>query len=435
MTLPTKLPAGFQDIFGSQAWRETAAVIGLIALHRRWGYDLLKLSTVELKSSFSAEVVGSSPWPEWSPNNCIEIKVHDYDAVFSAVSSNDMVLIPEGTVSVARWLAGILHGKNIVESLPVKVMYHCPCFRNEPITSITSTKFREFSQFGCEIIGTSSLHADVEVLMLAAEGIQKFGLAPEGVVIRIGNVEIFNSLASRTGLDNAQSILIKESLDKIAEDRAKKKVVSGLIDDLLEMLGRYTSNESLLDAWRWIASTCFDMPDNGNVQIPFVPWEISRNAIQKVTYLCENLARMGIRSRIDLAVVRSHEYYTSIAFEIDYENGGALAVEVAGGGRYDRLVDPFLDDKIGPLSSTGYAFGVQRVLSVAAELGVQPNSVEGFKLDSSRSLYPRGAVPSDDFMAAKDRQHTDDTICEIYLGDDMNMLDHYAQKTGANVLK
>lgn len=100
--------------------------------------------------------------------------------------------------------------------------------------------------------------------------------------------------------------------------------------------------------------------------------------LEALTAVAEALAVGGITGVvIDLGVVRSHEYYTDMSFEVDVrpENGRAH-VEIAGGGRYDRLIGHFLPGG-GPaiVPSTGFAFGVERVADALAELGTFDRAV------------------------------------------------------------
>ncbi len=70
-------------------------------------------------------------------------------------------------------------------------------------------------------------------------------------------------------------------------------------------------------------------------------------------------------------MVRSHEYYTGIAFEIDVLGETDVFVEVGGGGRYDRLVAHFVPEGTVPtVPATGFAFGVERLVHLLDCLGL-----------------------------------------------------------------
>src|ERR1017187_8028201 len=135
-------------------------------MHYARGYELLRIPVLERQTSFSKEVVGSSPWPEWNPHNCITVDLNDYDRDFHIIGTLPTLLIPEGTVSVARWLSRHVANVGADKALPLKLMYGCPCFRNESIDSLRDGhKLRAFDQFGIEVIGSSSEYADVEIIL------------------------------------------------------------------------------------------------------------------------------------------------------------------------------------------------------------------------------------------------------------------------------
>jgi histidyl-tRNA synthetase len=420
-----------QDLYGRPAWERRTVLTDLISRTARWGYELLELNPLEYEQSFSENVVGLSPWPEWNPNNCFRLPIIDFDAAYSPLAEHQMVLIPEGTVSVARWLAGqISSGALKIEQKPFKIMYECPCFRNEAVPALSSRKLRKFDQFGCEIIGASTAHADTETIFLACELLSSFGLLKQRARARVGNVELFNTLSARTDLNPEEAVRAKELLDLIAERRAARLDTSEQVQEILQLVAeRAGSNESLLDAWRWLATA--EIQFNGkNFDIPHIPWELSKNSVAKVASICQDLRQLGIDAVVDLAVVRSHEYYTGIVFEIDYVAGNDIGVEIAGGGRYDRLIDPFLDQGIGALNSTGFAFGIQRLLDFASRIGANLPQRANFVPPLSCEIVARtddAVLDLGGIAALQDANPAG--AYELYLGDDVrNYQDYDAER-------
>ena len=58
---------------------------------------------VERASSYSEEVVGKSPWPEWNNKGCFFFEIDDYFETYNEEPKKERVLlIPEGTISVTR---------------------------------------------------------------------------------------------------------------------------------------------------------------------------------------------------------------------------------------------------------------------------------------------------------------------------------------------
>jgi histidyl-tRNA synthetase len=83
-------------------------------------------------------------------------------------------------------------------------------------------------------------------------------------------------------------------------------------------------------------------------------------------------ATCGINVDLDLCVIRSHEYYTSMSFEVDVIGSKEKFVEIAGGGRYDRLVSNFVHSNEAPtvVPCVGFAFGMERVIELLDQNGL-----------------------------------------------------------------
>jgi histidyl-tRNA synthetase len=121
------------------------------------GYERLAVPVLERASSFDEQVVGRSPWPATNPAGVFGVQVDAYaDGYRTRLDSEEAVLIPEGTVPIARWLTRRLEGDDQLP-LPVKLFYDLACYHDEPIDTLNEVKRREFSQFGVEVLGAPTL--------------------------------------------------------------------------------------------------------------------------------------------------------------------------------------------------------------------------------------------------------------------------------------
>lgn len=366
---------GMRDSFGAETRRRDFLGSRLADMARLRGYERLAVPLLERASSFDECTVGQSPWPEWNPAGVFAVQLISYaDRYRTRLGIEEAVLVPEGTVPVARWLARRL-SSGTPTALPVKVFYDSVCYRNEPIDVLSEVKLREFSQFGVEIMGAPTLAADTEVLVFIHDALTGLGVAADQIRIRIGNVAVFAALAEAGGLPAAQVIKAKEHLDALAECRAGKEPAraSGLHDSLGELLDDHAVPAPHHRAWRALAEHDTGIIDKEiSTALHSAIGADTDDRLYALTALREALAAEGITGvRIDLGVVRSHEYYTDMAFEVDVRpESGAAHVEIAGGGRYDRLVGHFMPEG-GPaaIPSTGFAFGVERVADALADLG------------------------------------------------------------------
>lgn len=429
MAIPNKPPKGFKDVFDSEAWLENVVSQALTYLHFMRGYKLLKLPIIERDTSFSKEVVGSSPWPEWNEKNCISLTLEDYDSSYQKVGTMKGLLIPEGTVSVARWLSTIVEGND--QALPLKIMYNCPCFRNESIeTLVDGHKLRQFDQFGMEILGSSSSYADIETMLLIVNGLEHLGINRGEILVRLGDIRLFNSLAQRMGLDETDTVLCKELLDGIAEDRAKGKDISGLTDRLYQKINFQCLDPVLKTAWQDLTNISSNYRNVTRIS-PI----LEDGIISDLKEMCRHLEKLGVRSILDLAVVRSHEYYTSIVMEVDVYNDNHQVIEVAGGGRYDRLISPFTPEEHPPIPAIGYAYGLQRVCKLLKKTN-NDNGIE-FTMRLSpeeRVVIARSGDPVRDYKLANS-YIAEGKQADVFLGDNILDIDGYAKSNGAKIVR
>lgn len=239
-------------------------------------------------------------------------------------NENEFTLKPEMTASVVRaYLENSLYNESPLK----KLFYICNMFRRE---RPQAGRFREFSQFGAEAIGSSDYLIDVEMIVLADTILNNFGI--KDTVIRINTI---GSLSER-------EIYLKELKKYLS---AYEKELSGdsrkrLIKNPLRIL---------------------DSKDKTDI-------EILKNAPLLFDYLkadtkiffesiLTNLKMLNINYEVDYKLVRGLDYYTSTTFEFMSDSLGAQNTLI-GGGRYDVLVEQ-LGGK--PSAAIGFAAGMERL--------------------------------------------------------------------------
>lgn len=261
---------------------------------------------------------------------------------FADKGGRDISLRPELTAPVIRFFVNELTN----HPRPLKVFYFGPCFRYE---RPQSGRFREFYQFGAELIGTASPESDAEVIALAAKIIEAVGLKEYN--IRIGHIGILRSELAQAGVGQEQAALILQKLDKKEYDEARARMEqAGMTDETIQKVIRTTET----------------------VGPPAVLDFLEGEAKDYLKEVFNILSAYGIeRAQADLGVVRGLDYYTGIVFEIDAPLLGAEK-QICGGGSYS-LSELFGGEKV---FSTGFAVGFDRTL-LALER-------EGFKAPERR---------------------------------------------------
>ncbi len=235
------------------------------------------------------------------------------------------VLRPEITAPVMRaYLQHHLDQRGGVQ----KLYYIGPCFRAE---RPQKGRYRQFHQFGCEVIGTDDPRADVEVISMMMALYDELGIFRTDLRINtLGDAE------SRPAYKEALRAYLEPRRKELGETSRNR-----LETNPLRILDTKESNERALleDAPRLI-----DFVD-----------EDSRRHFDDVKSL---LTDVGIAFREDDFLVRGLDYYTRTAFELESPDLGAQSA-LAGGGRYD-LLSREIGSKM-PVPSVGFAAGMERL--------------------------------------------------------------------------
>ena len=243
---------------------------------------------------------------------------------FEDRGGESLTLRPEGTAGVVR--AFISEGMQ--QNLPVKLYYAGPMFRYE---RPQKGRQRQFTQFGCELLGVETPQADIEVISMAYEFVENLGLA--GTV----TVEI-NSLGDAESRNAYRSKLVtylKEHIDELSEDSKNRLEKNPLrvLDSKEECDKQVVANAPLY-------------ADSLN--------EASAKFFADVLHGLDNL---GIKYRVNNRLVRGLDYYSHTVFELVTDKLGAQGTVLAG-GRYDGLVEQMGG---GHVAGIGWACGVERL--------------------------------------------------------------------------
>lgn len=410
--------AGFRDLFGYEARKLEYISSRLSELFQLWGYERIELSIIENRENFSERIVGGSPWPEWDKKCSFALSIGDYQSSYKDTPIfREALLVPEGTISVSRWLASqINRNLDLIKfCFPLKIFYITPCFRNEPLCKLSSTKARSFNQVGVEIIGASNCRADLETMLLIVEGIKTLGVKASDINIRIGDIRIFNSLCRESGIQTDDIIPLKEALDASAEFLAgdnisqlerERIIIRGILD-------KYNLSRELKQKW----DICL-----GGYHYELTPEE-SRilgypDSVSDLNYLTSQMRQLGVSSKIDLAVVRSHEYYTAVVFEVDVQFGDQVIIELAGGGRYNKLIGKFLGEVIN-IPAIGFAYGLERLCRIFSV----PDNKDHFQVYHwlcDKALDIVIYSPAEKFIRAivcANRKRSDFLRTDVFIGD------------------
>lgn len=257
---------------------------------------------------------------------------------FEDRGGESLTLRPEGTAGAIR--AFISNGMQ--QNLPLKLYYQGPMFRYE---RPQKGRQRQFTQFGVELLGAEVPQADVEVIAMAYEFLEKLGLQGQ-VTVELNSL---GDAESRSAYREKLVDYLRGHYDELSEDSKAR-----LERNPLRVL------DSKEDCDKAVVENAPLYADSLN--------ENSRNFFAKVL---AGLDRLGIKYRVNNRLVRGLDYYSHTVFELVTDKLGAQGTVLAG-GRYDGLVEQMGG---GAVAGIGWACGVERLAMLLEQSEEQPRPV------------------------------------------------------------
>ena len=229
---------------------------------------------------------------------------------FKDKGDRDLALRPEITAPIARLYLNELQKT----SKPIKIYYYGSCFRYE---RPQKGRFRQFWQFGCELIGAKTPEGEAEVIAMCNNAIEELGITT--AEFNVNHLGIIRGLFAHFDIDASTQREIMVVIDKGDKELLKESLVGDnpIIKDKPEL------NEVLFKL--------MDMVGDSSI------------------------------------IADISDYYTGIVFEVYVEGLGAQK-QVCGGGTYN-LVKLFGGEDV---VSTGFALGFDRLMNAIEELNGKP---------------------------------------------------------------
>ncbi|MDD1674736.1 MAG: histidine--tRNA ligase [Methanomicrobiales archaeon] len=243
---------------------------------------------------------------------------------FEDKGGRNLALRPEVTAAVLRMYVN--EGKAIPK--PLRWYYVANCFRYE---RPQKGRYREFWQFGVELIGADTALADAEVIMLAEELLRCSGVS---FTLQVGHLAPMKYLLSTLREEEQRTMMA--FLDKRDFAGMRESLVTLGREDLEGKLGDLAAARDLDEVFTITG---------------LIPEE------ERIRETCSILDSNGCRYSLNFGIARGLDYYTGMVFEGFAENLGAEN-QILGGGAY-RLAHLFGGEDV---PSCGFAVGFDRVM-------------------------------------------------------------------------
>lgn len=208
-------------------------------------------------------------------------------------------------------------------------------------------RLREFVQCDIDIIGSSSINSEIELIHTTAKALLSLDI--KDFTVKINDRRILRSLLSNVGFadDQLDSVCITfDKLDKIgAEGVVAELTDKGFDAAAVAKFGEVIAKPLTLESVKEVCGS--------------EAAESVETIIQSVKQLAEGMYSI----KFDISLVRGQGYYTGTVFEIVSDK---FRGSIAGGGRYDNLIGKFTGENI---PAVGFSIGFERIFALLTESG------------------------------------------------------------------
>jgi histidyl-tRNA synthetase len=268
---------------------------------------------------------------------------------FQDNGGRDVAMRYDMTVPLARFVGQ--HGSKL--PTPFKRYVVGSVFRGE---SPQAGRYREFTQFDADIVGSSSPMADAEVVAMISDSMTKFGADS---LIRVNNRRILDALVETAGitdeLTGRRFIGSIDKFDKIGLDAVLAEIGKNNGNTAAELVKNYLSIDGTTTERLDAMATLFGDSRAADEGI---------DNLRQVFAMLEGAGYDTEKVRFDPTIARGLDYYTGIIYETTLRGAEELG-SVCSGGRYDNLVKALG----GPdMAAVGMSIGVDRLYDALQKL-------------------------------------------------------------------
>ena len=224
-------------------------------------------------------------------------------------------------------------------------------------------RFREFYQCDADVVGSSSLWQEVELIQLYDAVFTALNL--KGVTIRINNRKILSGFAQVIGESEKliDFTVALDKLDKIGQQGVIAEMISkGISEEAIEKI------KPILDLSGDFSQKMILLQDILKTS------EIGQKGIEELTFIQKAIAELPLKTAqldLDVTLARGLNYYTGAIFEVAAPEQVQMG-SIGGGGRYDDLTSIF---GLKGISGVGISFGLDRIVLVMEELNLFPEAL------------------------------------------------------------
>lgn len=379
------IPKGTRDFSPTEMARRNFILDTITTVYKRYGFQQIEtpamenLSTLEGKYGEegdkllfrilnSGNLIDDFGIPKNRVNDFVSGKIHQYTSDDFLASElirprelqkhvAEKGLRYDLTVPFARYV--VMHQNEI--TFPFKRFQVQPVWRAD---RPQKGRYREFYQCDADVIGSTSLLNEVELVQIIRDVFFGLGI---GVAVKINNRKILSGIAEIIGEANkiiditvAIDKLGKIGVEKVNEELKTKEVSESAIEKIQPLFSfKGSTGEKISFLKSFLKNS-----------------EIGKKGIEEIEFLFNHIKELNISNSLsenlsfkidlDITLARGLSYYTGAIFEVKVDDTRSdFTGSLLGGGRYDDLTGIF---GLPNISGVGISFGIDRIYDVMQEM-------------------------------------------------------------------
>ena len=303
---------GVHDLLPSELNKHQIVVNAGLEISDKYNYSQIETPIFEFSEVFTKPLGKSSDI------------VTKENYIFKDRSEDELMLRPEGTSGVVRAFLNA----GLIQDSPQRFSYYGPMFRYE---RPQKGRLRQFKQLGVECLGLSSPMADIEVISLGHDFLDKINILNK-ISLKINSLGDFDS---RINYRDSLVKYLKDYQSKLSKDSLRRLTINPLriLDSKNEEDQKIIQN----------APSIFEY--------------LNIDSKTRFEDVCKGLDHLNIKYQIDKNLVRGLDYYCHTAFEFTTNELGSQGTVLAG-GRYDGLSKMLGGPNV---PGVGWAAGIERL--------------------------------------------------------------------------
>ena len=303
---------GVHDLLPYELHKHNIVVNAGLEISEKYNYSQIEIPIFEFSEVFTKPLGKSSDI------------VTKENYIFKDRNEDELMLRPEGTSGVVRAFLNA----GLIQDLPQRFSYYGPMFRYE---RPQKGRLRQFKQLGVECLGLSSPMADIEVMSLGHDFLDKLNILDK-ITLKINSLGDFDS---RKNYRDSLVDYLRDYQSKLSKDSLRRLSINPLriLDSKNEEDQKIIQN----------APSIFEY--------------LNIDSKTRFEDVCKGLDYLNIKYQIDKNLVRGLDYYCHTAFEFITNELGTQGTVLAG-GRYDGLSKMLGGPDI---PGVGWAAGIERL--------------------------------------------------------------------------